>query len=314
MHPLPKSNGTASMLRLAEILDETITTIINASDKVIYLAWSGGVDSTALACAFLKNGLERRRLHVLMSESSVDEYPDFLRLLQKEGVTTTMLSASTAFSILSNTTKEGLLCMGWGADQLFGSVVNNYYPDWFKKSWKDFYRYRGASDTAIAQLEEAFSVYGLPVMNSAQANWWVNFSCKWNTVTAYPCLETDVDEQNILLPFTDGAFQEWAMARFDKVDRYPPDDTPHYKEELKHYPHEATNDRASRRGQGTVSSMGKVFEKQTSILPVFGWKDAEGYHRKAYTLSVSPDRYGSVLMRMSRECLAPYLKEEYREG
>lgn len=126
------------MLRLAEILDETITTIINASDKVIYLAWSGGVDSTALACAFLKNGLERRRLHVLMSESSVDEYPDFLRLLQKEGVTTTMLSASTAFSILSNTTKEGLLCMGWGADQLFGSVVNNYYPDWFKKKLEGF--------------------------------------------------------------------------------------------------------------------------------------------------------------------------------
>lgn len=314
IHPLPKSDGTANATRLAEILDDSITAAIHASDKDIYLAWSGGVDSTALACAFLKNGINRKRLHILMSESSVDEYPDFLRLLQKEGVKTTQLSASSAFSIFSRATREGLLCMGWGADQLFGSVVNNYYPEWFKKSWKDFYRYRGASNTAIAQLEEAFSAYGLPVTNSAQANWWVNFSCKWNTVTAYPCLETDVDEQNILLPFTDGSFQEWAMARFDRVDRYPPDDTPHYKEELKDYIFKFTKDSAYRRGKGKVSSMGKVFETQTSVLPVFGWKDSEGYHRKAYALSVSPDRYGSVLMRMSRECLAPYLKEEYREG
>lgn len=305
---LPTVNGPSDAKALHELLDNAAAGIITRGQD-IYVSWSGGVDSTSLVCSFLRNGIERERLHVCYSASSEAEYPEFFSLLRREGVTLCRISGMSYIPFYEDVTRHSILCMGWGADQLFGSNVNNSFPGCFFTDWREFYRSKGAEDITIQQLEAAFGDYGLPIKTAGQANWWLNFSCKWGFVTNTLLLDADVCAENVENPFTGQAFQDWAMARSEKVGRYPPEDTAHYKEELKQYIHEYTKDDTYLLSKGKEDSWGKLKTDTHSIFPIFGWKDSTGYHRASYHTPVATSRYAVTLRRMSHEIIGKYVKD-----
>lgn len=57
-----------------DIIDQT-----NCSDRQVILSYSGGVDSTNVLVALLKNGIDLKKFTLLMSKDSIDENPLFYK-------------------------------------------------------------------------------------------------------------------------------------------------------------------------------------------------------------------------------------------
>lgn len=107
---------------MVELLDAHATSVIQQYDgdasKPIVVLWSGGVDSTTIICALLKNGA--KNVKVLCSKDSIEEYPWFFENVVKKLPHTVSDKVPTDM----RTIPSSAIVTGWCADQLFGSNVH----------------------------------------------------------------------------------------------------------------------------------------------------------------------------------------------
>lgn len=107
----------------------------------IFVLWSGGIDSTALLVSLLKNRKHKDQIKVLISESSVHEYPEFY-LKYKEELEWLYLNpdypAYYYMHALFSRRDNYVILTGTGGDQLFTLVrLNNLGPGIYKERWQD---------------------------------------------------------------------------------------------------------------------------------------------------------------------------------
>lgn len=98
--PIPNSTP------LAELIDRRANELLGQS---ISVQWSGGVDSTTLLLALIKNGISKEDLLVYYDNNSVQEYPKLFHWLQKQAGD----SASNANSLSFSKNSEGF---NWNKD------------------------------------------------------------------------------------------------------------------------------------------------------------------------------------------------------
>jgi hypothetical protein len=161
-------------------------------DTLLYVFWSGGIDSTCMLVSFLKNATlsQLARITVLMSDASIAEYPAFYRdhirwKLQRE--------AASMFPYLIGTHR--LIINGEHNDQLFGSdiiasainrfgfeVVNEPYN---RELFTVFFANQVGEDTArllVRLFERLRDRAPITLKTNYDVFWWINFSVKWQTV------------------------------------------------------------------------------------------------------------------------------------
>jgi hypothetical protein len=161
-------------------------------DVPIYVAWSGGVDSTCLLISLLENGNERERIIVLGDENSIREYPLFYQKVIRERLKTA--HASHFGDILGT---PSLFVSGECNDQLFGSDIIGEAISYFgikavlgrmqRELLTSLFELKlnGDRDTALF-----FSgLYGrfretapIALKTNFDLLWWINFAVKWQTV------------------------------------------------------------------------------------------------------------------------------------
>jgi len=165
-------------------------------DKIL-VAWSGGIDSTAVAISLLETQPANKTLEILCTETSIEEYPAFYN---KHKNVITVISNDDFFS-LKYLQPDGVLITGDVGDLLFGAtrLVYSYADGVDKKDqpwqniflhWDDPFRLKnvsidytwGTTETTnfIQQIEEHISVAPFEIKTAFDLLWWLHFTSKMN--------------------------------------------------------------------------------------------------------------------------------------
>lgn len=219
--------------RVREILAQQ-----EAKDVPIRLLYSGGIDSSLILTSFIKElGLAEteKRVQIVLSVESIEENPwMWERVLRRSGFQ--MLNGEAH---AGDWNRDRILVGGEFNDQVLGSDL-----------YKDVVRWRGDSILDQPWTEDLMTEYYLRKLSPADAEmwtrmfsahlrrapcsvetvadwwWWINFSCKWNSVY-FRILMYARDHANITADylnnyyyqfFGDENFQKWSMVnRTDKI-------------------------------------------------------------------------------------------------
>lgn len=272
--PLPISLDES--VSLADLVDKKALELINgAKDQDIVVSWSGGVDSTAIICALLKNGLPSKQLHILCTPSSIKEYKWFYDWMLKQGI---------RIDIYNELIKElaivpcAYVVSGWCADQLFGSNIhlknlalyNLPWIDGLNQAFKDSNIF--LSKKGLDLLEYHWGKYashlGLELKNFCEMAWLYNFGCKFSYVQQEAKLAlAGTPNQDKVVPFYEGYdFQCWAIRNYTTLTTHNVNlQVKYYKRELKEYIYFFTKDPEYFNHKGKQNSWAMVGEDLASV-------------------------------------------------
>ena len=269
--------------KFTEIFNKRILEIIERSNKEnlkIYVSWSGGVDSSAIVCGLLMSEIEKSKINILYSSKSIEEYPLLYEKLNENKINMIDMSNDIGAVIFSNSINDGLLITGWCADQLFGSIINQIYPDYYNKPFEhwiiDYSKTENFDwNDSIEQCKTAFEHYKLPVKTFSEWTWFMNFFIKWNYVkmSSYATIGKYTDR---VINFYDTIdFQKWAINNFDKLSALSQLKSNEYKLPLKKIILNYTKDKEYYNNKGKYGSWSNISAVQNKIKLAF--LDNEGY-------------------------------------
>jgi len=202
---------------------------IKKRNGTIFVMWSGGIDSTAVLTAMLRNwsDSELHRLVVLCNVDSIKENPNFFKLLAKKRIVVQTSSAD-----IEQHLKYGTVVTGELGDQLFGSdiigsCISVFGEQAITMPWQDiapamfnkFSSTHGAA--AYDNYKNIADECPFPLVTAQDFFWWLNFTQKWQHVklrTLATKTWTDPANtfQNLIHFFDTVPFQVWSLHNGDK--------------------------------------------------------------------------------------------------
>lgn len=256
---IPTSRPTPPLAALLDARARALRQRSDAEDAPLRLLWSGGVDSTAAACALMRAFADAPgRLEIFWSAESRAEYPWFFtRHVRGWPARRKIKSVREAFQ------GRAIVTTGEHGDQLFGSMkalaldaVDLAAP------WPDRFPRVLAQELGEARRADAVMAYLSPQIAAAPAEaapqrlfdllWWLNFSLKWQAVSLRMLADGDpkhwAAKPRTHHFFQTEGFQLWALANADKRIRGGASgfDWPSYKWPLKDAIYAFTADAAYR--------------------------------------------------------------------
>lgn len=248
---------------ISDFMDERAVELVKKGS--IAVQWSGGVDSTALTVALMKNGIKPQDLEILCDDTSIEEYPEFYEKYSKDW---NFKKVKDWYQELGNNSAD-VIVNGWCADQLFGSVYFFNAPDDYMKPLEHFpSALNGVTDKftneEIEKISEVYKKYGrdllgIELKTMADLGWFINFTCKWTYVSAFNelyLLDTKNRHKTEVFYNTPG-FESWSLSNYEnvsKVNIYDPEHPENYKRVLKEYSYEFTKDENFLRTKGKKPS------------------------------------------------------------
>lgn len=235
---------SGSVKSISDIMDERAVELISKGS--IAAQWSGGVDSTALLLALIKNGISKEDLVICYDSNSIEEYPKLYNWLKENGWN--LKECSNWYKELS-TIDTNLITNGWCADQLFGSVFFYSAPEYYSYSIPDFLSkatltYGKLTEDQITEHTEVYQKYAKNVFNldlniAAELGWFINFVMKWSWVSKYNdlWLLTTKNKNKTKVFYDTQDFQNWSLGNFQDIKEHNiyGEDTRFYKKPLKEY-------------------------------------------------------------------------------
>ena len=239
-----------------DIIDKRAKSILDWAEKQhkkIYVLYSGGVDSTCVAVALLKNR-NKQVVELVGTKESIDENPAFYQLMQKQKVPVHILQWENIYSFITKN-NDYILTNGWGADQLHHFGITSRYPQLFDKSWIDGTKYiyteRNQLDYWLANKESIEilenyldHVFPKPIKSFSYYCWFWNFCMKYQFIRYVNTLESDSPyhhSHNIPF-FVSKEFSDWGASRWAWFFDHKYSDVLHYKPDLKAYTIDYTKD------------------------------------------------------------------------
>lgn len=233
--PLPKICAFAKSYE--DVCNERAVELLQRAerlDTLLYVFWSGGVDSTCVLISLLKNAKSTDRIVVLMSEDSITEYPLFYRDHIR-----TKLRRDSSILFPSLLGSKYILVSGEHNDQLFGSdVMANAIRDFGFDALVDAYsREFLTAFLKERQSEEVVPFYvslferlrdraPIKLRTNYDLLWWANFNLKWQTIYARTLNYTNQKLSEEYLRdyyapfFCTEDFQLWSMNNLEgRIDR-----------------------------------------------------------------------------------------------
>jgi hypothetical protein len=232
--PFDKSFEEIVDARAIELMEKAKT-----SNKKIAVMYSGGIDSTVILCALLKNCSDddiKNNVVVLLSDHSIQENPNFYNnyVIKK-------FECVSSFRFpyyLGN--DQILLVSGENADQLFGSQVTVKFTAY--RSYDFLFKPLSEVEDEVinwinSKLDDGYKAYApkyyrmfknlcdaapIPIDNLYKFLWWINFTNKWQSVYVrilpYSKNRDNIKlEENYTTFFWPEQFQLWAMNNTDKL-------------------------------------------------------------------------------------------------
>ena len=251
-----------------EILDELISDVC-IKNRRIAIMWSGGVDSTALVCGFMKHIKEEEyseRLVVIGHTSSPEEYPLFYHMMLDKGIE--VIISEDPIEALRNVDID-CFTDGNGADQIFGhdmhlldtSLYTKPLIEGLDKMWRKMYPNSYLSVDTLNVISNIIFDYGtrfgLKVEQFCEFAWLFNFGLKMSYKPhQYPLLVAgSKNEGKGITIYAHEKMQRWAVTNFPNLRKANGYEKPRvYKMPLKHYILDVTNDFAYFKSKGKRNS------------------------------------------------------------
>lgn len=270
--PDAEEKPTISTSSITDLVDARATEIIkNNEDKEnpIVVSWSGGVDSTSIVCALLKNGC--KNFKVVFTEASIEEYPWFYENIIKKNCNYDL--TDDIHNDFRNIDCSQIVT-GWCADQLFGSNIHLHNLDLYnvpvidgiREHYKRVYKERrtianqlsdSSLDLIATKVNELGSYLGLTINKFCEFAWLYNFAIKWvlvRNVTNLELMESKNQGKGLAFFNTQG-FQDWSYSRYDTLaDKNVNKEVKYYKRPLKKYIYDYTKDGDYLENKGKVNS------------------------------------------------------------
>lgn len=272
LDPIPTPAPVAGMGDLLKRRATEIRRRADAAGKPVRLFWSGGIDSTAAACALLQTYVDApQRLEIVYTRESISEYRHFHRRHIAGHP-----SARRVSNLREALNDRAILCTGEHGDQLFGSMkaMNLRWSD-LQAPWQDSFprilrrqlRRAVRADTALRYLEPQIRACPVPLDTLFDLLWWLNFSLKWQSVSLRLFADgfsgTWALREQCEHFFRPEPFQLWALANPDKRIK---DDWRSYKWPLKQEILNFTGDRRYFERKLKVPSLnGRMGARVTSL-------------------------------------------------
>ena len=209
-----------------------------ASEKFehVYLFWSGGIDSTLVLCALLKNWdtISLSKLTVVLNSQSILEHPTgYLNLIKgklKELNTDEFFSGGARFS------HDALYITGDVGDAILGYEdiyrFDKLYPGSYQRPWKKsvdlLVSYFSLADGPVSgnfamnHIIESLEAAEIEVDTVYDLLWWLDFNWGYDLNLYYLCwtyseLPQELNarqfmEDNVFLFFNCKEYQNWAVA------------------------------------------------------------------------------------------------------
>lgn len=241
-----------SSLETTELIDKRSIELQEQCQKYnkTYLFWSGGIDSTLILSAILKNWNDFSNLIIVLNSKSIDEYPEmyYKYIAGKLDIIDTDLFFDKKIKF----SHDNLYISGNMGDCIASFVgyqgFKKMFPNIANKSWKtnfksiiDYYNHNNVAKNgkyAASQVIESFIQLPVQPVTVFDFLWWMEFNWAWD-IDLYIFLWSfhDIDypldmkrfvEDNIFLYFNTVDFQNWAvnlmgtnLAIHNEISKYP---------------------------------------------------------------------------------------------
>lgn len=199
----------------------------------VFLFYSGGIDSTLILCAVLKNWPKEDllKITIVMNQYSIDENPSMYEKYIKDKFSTTSTDDFFTKSMLNN---NSLYTTGDLGDPLmYGDntlTYNSLFPNTYNKSWQSnidslikYYTLNSDKSTAsyvIEEVEQSLEKLNFKIDTVYDFLWWISFNWGWDIDIYQPWwywrLSKDTDtktfiENNVFYWFNTVNYQDWAI-------------------------------------------------------------------------------------------------------
>jgi hypothetical protein len=282
-------------LSYADVCDKRAAELLAHSDATglpLYVLYSGGIDSTAVMTAFLRQRdytKLRNQLVVCMSIDSITENPVFYNTFIRNKFN---IVPSDNFASMFD--GKCIIVGGEHNDQLFGSDIVGKALTMFPMSdiaashsnglLKKFLVGRGMAEKAADWWTDMLMWHSKQAPCEVKTNyellWWLNFSFKWQTVWFRILLRVDPRFHKNLNPvwlqkhfhhfFTTEDFQKWSMLNPDKKIK---DTWMSYKYTAKDYIYDFNKDQYYRDNKSKRGSLYRLFiHKNTPNAITTDWQ------------------------------------------
>lgn len=171
---------------------------LKSTGKTAYVFWSGGIDSTAILTAIIKNFNKETlgQVVVVLTEKSINEAEYFYYKFVHGKICHLHYKDLV---IDSQFVKNALILDGEGGDQTFGSsfisyltyanidILNlpfNSQKDFFLNLWQTPEKPPGYANWLMGNIEKSIAASPWQLSTTYEVLWWWNFDGKWNNVMA----------------------------------------------------------------------------------------------------------------------------------
>lgn len=236
-----------------QLIDERAQQLL-AKGKTVYVLYSGGVDSTTVVTALLKNNKQQGNVHVVGTQESVNENPNFARFLADHNVPFHIAQWNEIIPFIE-CQKDYIVTNGWGADQLFHFGMTSRRQDLFNLDWiqatRVVYEERGLLDywkyssNSIEIIREYLDhVFPAPIRTFSYYCWFWNFCMKYTFIRNVTSMEANSEylRNNNYPFFITPQFSNWAASRWEWFLHNNYSSARQYKPELKAYTVDYTKD------------------------------------------------------------------------
>jgi hypothetical protein len=206
------------------------------------LFWSGGIDSTAIVTAFLKNAPDIGQCRIIYSPWSTYEHPEFFKILQNiPKLDLIDISGDRYF----NLDLDGIMVSGNPGDELHASLDQSFFDrhgyDFLFTPWQDFFYKQNPDDAFIEFCQNHFALSGREITTVLEARWWFYISSKLTSILNSNNLSLFVSESagfnpDRLIGFFDcDVYEQFIYFNTDKI--ISSQDYASWKQILKDYCH-----------------------------------------------------------------------------
>ena len=225
LDPIPAPEPVPPMAELLRRRAAELRMTADRARKPVRLFWSGGIDSTAAACALLEAFIDApEQLEIVYTRASAREY----RLFHQNYVAPHPRSRRIG-SVRGALDDGAILCTGEHGDQLFGSMKaqslawRDLRAPWEKSFPRILAKQLGGAErgeTTLRYLEPQIRACPIALPRLFDLLWWLNFSLKWQAVSlrmladGRPGAWALRDQTEHF--FRTDAFQRWALTNPDK--------------------------------------------------------------------------------------------------
>lgn len=154
-----------------------------ASDRIINIFWSGGIDSTAIVTAFLKYHSDHTQIRIIYTPWSRYEHNEYLDFLKKFPKIKLINISDQAYL---NLELDGIFISGNSGDESYASIDESFLKSYgfeiLNLSWVDFFYKKINSEEFIEFCKNFFAQSGFEISTVLEARWWFYTICKINAI------------------------------------------------------------------------------------------------------------------------------------